>query len=63
MLVTCQSVVLADLLNNLVRAGRGQAGNNAHGQGGQGIGGGTEIKASPNMGLKVIERGNEDGIE
>ena len=31
--------------------------------GGQGIGGGTEIKASPNMGLKVIERGNEDGTE
>ena len=31
--------------------------------GGQGIGGVTEIKASPNMGLKVIERGNEDGTE
>ena len=34
-----RSVVFADLLNNLIRAGRSQAGNNAHSQGGQGIGG------------------------
>nr|DAZ74400.1 MAG TPA: hypothetical protein [Caudoviricetes sp.] len=38
--VNCQSVVFSDLLNNLIRAGRSQAGNNAHGQGGQGISGG-----------------------
>lgn len=31
------SVVFADLLNNLIRAGSRKAGNNAHGQGGQGI--------------------------
>ena len=37
--VTCRSAVFADLLNNLIRAGRSQAGNNAHGQGGQGISG------------------------
>ena len=32
--------LLARLLNDLIRAGRSQAGNNAHGQGGQGISGG-----------------------
>ena len=36
--VTCWSVVFADLLDNLIRTGSRQAGNNAHGQGGQGIG-------------------------
>ena len=37
--LTCQSVAFADLLNNLIRAGRSQVGNNSHGQGGQGISG------------------------
>ena len=36
----CRSVVFADLLNNLIRAGSRKAGNNAHGQGGQRIRGG-----------------------
>lgn len=30
---------------------------------GEGIGSGTEIKAGPNMGLRVVERGSEDGTE
>ena len=37
--LTCQSVAFADLLDNLIRAGSRKAGNNAHGQGGQGISG------------------------
>ena len=37
--VTCQSVTFADLLNNLIRAGGSQAGDDTHGQGGQRISG------------------------
>lgn len=37
--VTCRSVVFADLLDNLIRAGGSQAGDDTHGQGGQGISG------------------------
>lgn len=37
LLVTCWSAVFANLLNNLIRTGSRKAGNNAHGQGGQGI--------------------------
>ena len=37
--LTCQSVAFADLLNNLIRAGGSQAGDDTHGQGGQGISG------------------------
>ena len=32
-----RSVTFADLLNNLIRAGGSQAGDDTHGQGGQGI--------------------------
>ena len=38
--VTCRSVVLAGLFDNLIRTGGRKAGNNAHGQGGQRISGG-----------------------
>ena len=37
--LTCRSAVFADLLNNLIRAGGSQAGDDTHGQGGQGISG------------------------
>ena len=56
------SVVFADLLNNLIRAGRSQAGNNAHGQGGQGISG-REVRHVDVHGGKAQQaaKGTTDG--
>jgi len=54
--------LLARLLNDLIRAGSRKAGNNAHGQGGQGISGGKVRHADVHGGHpRQAAKGTTDG--